>query len=297
MAAEQQIEPASVPAGRYVTLPDRGELFVRRHTGPEKAPTLVLLHGWVGTGGSNWYAAFPSLTESFSIVAPDLRGHGRGIRSSGRFRLADCADDVAALLEVLDLQDVVLVAFSMGGLVAQLTWQRARSRVAGLVLGSTGYRFFSSSVVRLALTTVLPAIAQASRVSELAARFPVPVLRRLVPPSLSTERSVAAWGAGEMRRHDIRHVIEAGFAMGTYDAGSWIGEIDVPTAVVVSAKDRVIDVSAQLRMALKIEQARVYPVADGHLGVLRPEFCNTLATACRDVATRAGLLEASSARG
>jgi hypothetical protein len=90
-----------------------------------------------------------------------------------------------------------------------------------------------------------------------------------------------------MRRHDIRHVIEAGFAMGTYDAGSWIGEIDVPTAVVVSAKDRVIDVSAQLRMALKIEQARVFPVADGHLGVLRPEFCNTLATACRDVATRA----------
>jgi pimeloyl-ACP methyl ester carboxylesterase len=291
MSAEHHSEPAGVPRGRYVTLPGRGELLVREHTGPDKAPTLVLLHGWVGTGGSNFYAAFPCLTDSFSLVVPDLRGHGRGIRGHGRFNLADCADDVAALLEVLDLHDAVLVGFSMGGPVAQLTWQRARARVAGLVLGATAYRFVTSNVVRLAVTMVVPAIAQASRVSEIAARIPLPGLRRLLPPSLSTERSVAAWAAKEVRRHDIRQVIEAGLAMGTYDAGNWIGEIDVPTGVVVSTKDRAVDVAAQLRMALRIPQARVFPVADGHLGVLRPEFCDALAAACRDVATRAGLLD------
>jgi len=54
----------------------------------------------------------------------DHRGHGRGIRSAKPFRLADCADDVAALADRLGIETFIPVGYSMGGTVAQLMWRR-----------------------------------------------------------------------------------------------------------------------------------------------------------------------------
>src|SRR5581483_6197335 len=82
-----------LPIGRRLVLPGRGTTFVRQVTGPPDAPTLLLLHGWMASGGLNWFRVFEPLSEHFNIVAVDMRGHGRGIRNSRRFRLADCADD------------------------------------------------------------------------------------------------------------------------------------------------------------------------------------------------------------
>src|SRR5688572_10610877 len=107
-----------LPYGRRVELDGRGTMFVREVDGPAGAPTLLLLHGWLASGGLNWFQAFPALSEHFRVVAPDMRGHARGIRSRRRFRLADCADDAAALIEHLGTGPVVAVGYSLGGAVA-----------------------------------------------------------------------------------------------------------------------------------------------------------------------------------
>ena len=52
--------------------------------------------------------------------------------------------------------------------------------------------------------------------------------------------SFRRWAAAEMRRHDSRLVVEAANALGNYDARSWINEVDVPTAVLVTTEDRAI---------------------------------------------------------
>ncbi len=67
-----------IPLGRRVSLPGRGTTFVREVAGPPGAPTLLLLHGWVASGGLNWFRAFETLGTEFHILAPDLRGHARG---------------------------------------------------------------------------------------------------------------------------------------------------------------------------------------------------------------------------
>jgi pimeloyl-ACP methyl ester carboxylesterase len=133
-----------LPPGRPVELPVRGTTFVREVDGPRGAPTLVLLHGLGATAGLNWFQCFRPLGRRFRVVAMDVRGHGRGIVVVGRrFRLADCADDAAALASALGIERFVAVGYSMGGPIAKLLWRRHPARVSGLVLCATAPRFGS----------------------------------------------------------------------------------------------------------------------------------------------------------
>jgi len=145
---------------------------VREVPGPEGAPTLLLLHGWAATGGLNWFQAFEQLGTRFRVIAPDLRGHGQGLRSRRVFRLADCADDCAATLVALDTGPVIAVGYSMGGPVAQLLWRRHRDLVSGLVLCATAPGFVPMSRARLAYQSWMLGWASAARVAAMAPPLP-----------------------------------------------------------------------------------------------------------------------------
>ncbi len=61
--------------------------------------------------------------ERYRVVTLDQRWHGRGIQSE-EFSLHDCADDAAALLDVLGIEQAIVVGFSMGSIVAQRVWRQ-----------------------------------------------------------------------------------------------------------------------------------------------------------------------------
>lgn len=280
-----------LPIGRRVVLPGRGTTFVRELGGPPGAPVLLLVHGWIATAGLNWFTSFDTLAGTFRVVAPDLRGHGRGIRSRRRFRLADCADDLAALCEVLRIRRVVAVGYSMGGPVVQLLWRRHPSVVAGLVMCATSDRFVHRSRDRLVFTSMMSVAAGISGAVGMA------LFRDAAGPGALTDavayrraRSIQRWAAEEMRRHDWTAVLQAGRALGTYDASGWVGAIDVPCAVVVTDRDRAVPPALQLGLAARIPGATVHRVDAGHTACAGPALAGPLLDACRDVATRAGLL-------
>ena len=126
-----------LPPGRVVELPGRGSTFIRE-AGSSAAPALVLLHGLTASADLNWFTAYNQLARRYRVIALDQRGHGRGIRLRGRpFRLEDCADDVAALADALEIERFVPVGYSMGGAVAQLVVKRHPARANGLVLCAT----------------------------------------------------------------------------------------------------------------------------------------------------------------
>ena len=85
-----------------------------------------------------------------------------GSACGSRFRLEDCADDVAALAEVLGIRKFVAVGYSMGGMVAQLMHRRHASLLSGLVLCSTARNVRESPAERLA-ALALPTMAAALR--------------------------------------------------------------------------------------------------------------------------------------
>ncbi len=283
-----------LPIGDRIELPGRGTTFVRRVDGPPGAPTVVLLHGWMASGGLNWFNAFGPLSEHYHVVAPDLRGHGRGLRSNRRFRLADCADDVAATLEVLGTGPVIAVGYSMGGPVAQLLWRRHPELVEGLVLCATSYRFVNGGRERFVFGSIMATAVGTTRAGDLVAR--IPGMPHYVPRAGARPTTLRTWAAAEMRRHDVVKLMEAGQAIGSYNARRWIGEVDVPTTVLVTTKDRAIPAAEQHKMADAIPGAEVHLVDDGHVVCAKRGFGPVLVRAVDSVVARRPVLVARAAR-
>ena len=76
---------------------------------------VVFSHGWPLSADS-WEAQMLFLaTNGYRCIAHDRRGHGRSSQPWNGNEMDTFADDLAALIETLDLKDVVLIGFSMGG--------------------------------------------------------------------------------------------------------------------------------------------------------------------------------------
>jgi non-heme chloroperoxidase len=118
----------------YVTASDGARIFYKDWgTGRP----VVLAHGWP-LHSDSWEAQQLFLAENgFRAIAHDRRGHGRSSQTWHGNEMDTYADDLAALLEQLDLRDVTLVGFSTGGgEVARYIGRHGTGRVAQAVLVS-----------------------------------------------------------------------------------------------------------------------------------------------------------------
>jgi 3-oxoadipate enol-lactonase len=239
----------------------------------------------LATADLNWSGTYDALGRHFRVVAIDHRGHGRGIRSPERFRLEDCADDVAATAHVLGLGTFVAVGYSMGGPIAQLVWRRHPDQVDGLVLCATSRNFRGHRREHL-FFSALAAVNVAVRVTPPAVRRGL--ARRLAAPRGGTAE--AEWRSSEFRRNDPVKVVEAAQALAHFTSHDWIGEVNVPTAVVVTRHDRLVPAQRQRKLAAAVPGATVFEVDGNHaVGVREPErFVPVLIAACLDVSRRAG---------
>ncbi len=249
------------PAGRLIDLPDRGQTYVIDLPAPYPgAPTVVLLHGLACTAALNWAATFTALSASARVVAFDLRWHGQGI-DAPTYALEDCADDVAAVLDELRIPAAIVAGYSLGGAVAQLVAHRHPTRVEGLVLCSTarnyqgkpGERFFFPLWNRFMQAMLPRAHAQVQQVRR----------GRVAPGPLPD-----SWAMTEFRGTSLWAVSHAMNAVGSFNSAPWIGDLRVPTAVVVTATDSAIPTRRQHKLAASLSDAVVYEAPGGHASVV-----------------------------
>jgi pimeloyl-ACP methyl ester carboxylesterase len=289
--------PPPLPDGRVVYVPNRGEVFVREAPGPGGGPAVVLLHGWTLSADLNWFTGVYEVASRHGhMLAPDLRGHGRGLRSEESFTLQAAADDVAGLVRELGLGPVVLVGYSMGSSVALLLAHTSPDLVAGLVLASNALQWRATLYER--------ALWKGLAGAEYVLRFGAPqgitdrYLRQAVQqsPDLGPYRS---WLKAEARRGDATDIAAAARQLAAFDARGLAESIEVPTVVVVTGHDHLIRAERQRRLADAIAGARTIEVDGAHNAwMVRPvEFADAIDEALRLVMTDVGHDEAARAAG
>jgi pimeloyl-ACP methyl ester carboxylesterase len=100
-------------------------------------PPLLLIHG-IGDESESWMPVLPALAERFTVLAPDLLGHGSSDKPRADYSVAAFSNGMRDLLDVLDIDRVTVVGHSLGGgVAAQLAYQYPE-RVERMVLVGTG---------------------------------------------------------------------------------------------------------------------------------------------------------------
>jgi pimeloyl-ACP methyl ester carboxylesterase len=103
-----------------------------------EGPPLVLVMG-IGYDSSLWkLAQVPALSKRFRVIIFDNRDVGRSSKARAPYTIADMADDIAGLLDGLDVKRAHVLGLSMGGMIAQQFALRHPARIERLVLAGCG---------------------------------------------------------------------------------------------------------------------------------------------------------------
>jgi 3-oxoadipate enol-lactonase len=249
-----------MPPARTVTVPDRGEFFLR-DSGGDGEP-VMLLHGWIATADLNWWPCYgPLIDAGYRVLAIDHRGHGRGLRPHAPFRLVDCAADAAAVMRTLDVGPAYVVGYSMGGTIAQLIGRDHPDVARGIVLSGTAQHWQEPRSRRefrlLGLVGLMLRLAPQ-------VTFNAGLKRSGVTPNERT-----AYLQSELSRHSVTHVTEAGRELGRFDSRPWIGAIEPPVAVLVTTRDELVSPRRQRALA-EAAGAQVLESPITHIQIGRP---------------------------
>jgi pimeloyl-ACP methyl ester carboxylesterase len=224
------------------------------HGEPTGRPPLLLTHGF-GATGRMWAPNLPALTADRQALTWDLRGHGRS-EAPERITHDDCLADMAALLDVLGAPRAVLCGMSLGGYLSLLFHARHPERVAALVLVDTGPGFRKDAARDEWNATAL-------RTADALEAEGLGVLPQTAE-HVDADHANGATGVARAARGILTQRDGEVFAS--------LGNIDVPTLVVVGADDAPFLGAADV-MEARIPRATKVVIADaGHAANMdRPE--------------------------
>lgn len=244
-----------------VDFPDGRKMNVWYETNTSaKAPTLLLVHGFP-LDHSMWQHQAPLLDE-YSILAPDLFGFGASDPVADSLSMKSMADDLAQLLDCLDLPEVIFCGLSMGGYIGWEFFARHRSRLAGLICCNT----------RAASDDELTARARRMAAKQVVEKGTKPIAAamrvKLFAESTRHERSQLV--------EDVIAVIErtkpASIAAGQLamarrqDHVRLLAHIDVPTLVVAGECDEITPAEEMQQLAVQIPASDFVAISNaGHM--------------------------------
>jgi len=254
---------------QHVTVHGHRRAYVKVGTGP----ALLLLHG-LGCTHRTWLPVIDSLARRYTVIAPDLLGHGESDKPRADYSVGGFANGMRDLLTVLGIDRATVVGHSFGGGVAMQFAYQFPERTERLVLVASGGLGPEVSATIRAITT--------NGFHQVMGVLTLPGVRRVGSAGL---RALSRTGVKEFRDLDevaeiyesfrdpagraaIRHVVRA--------VVDWHGQIvcmadrayltaAMPICVIWGDQDRVIPVSHAARAADLAPEARIEIVPNaGH---------------------------------
>ena len=209
--------------------------FLVRTAGPENGRPVLLIHGLAGSSLGEWYQIGQKLATDRRVILVDHRSHGLSPVATGRFEVADVADDVAGVLDELRVGEVDVVGYSMGGTIAQALAHRHPGRVRTLSLVAT----FASHPDDMKWLRRIGTLM--TRGWERITGLGTPEVRSgyLLATGAVKSRH-ARWLWEETHRRDPDAGAQATFALLRFDSRPWIGKLEIPTMVVIPTEDLLV---------------------------------------------------------
>jgi pimeloyl-ACP methyl ester carboxylesterase len=261
--------PAQAPSGSDAWFDSDGVRirYVMRGNGPP----VLLVHGFSITTDLNWVwpGIVDSLATQFTVIAPDLRGHGRSDKPHQPEAYGiQMVNDLVRLLDHLGIRQARVVGYSMGGALALKLLTTHPERVAGVVMGGAGWRAPEDGPPDF-LPVWLDGLDRAARLGT-----PVADVIRLpgVPPY--APEIVSALNANDPRA--LAAVIRGGGGIAVTE--SELRAVRVPVAAVVGEADAFARAEVErLRGVLPAVEVTVLPGADHASAIGHPGFRQAIA--------------------
>jgi non-heme chloroperoxidase len=264
-----------------ITTRDHVEIYFK-DWGPRNGPVVTLSHGWPLSADSWDSQAFHLASNGFRVISHDRRGHGRSSQPWDGNDMDHYADDLAQLIDALELKDVSLFGFSTGG--------GEISRYVG--------RHGTGRVARLGLISAVPPLMLKTDANP--GGLPIDVFDGIRAASV-TDRSklyndIAAgpffgfnrpgatpsqgmidsfWLQGMMGGH--KNTYDSIKAFSETDFTADLKKFDKPTLIVHGDDDQIVPIDAAGRASKRLvahAELKVYPGAPHGLGDTHKEQLN-----------------------
>lgn len=234
------------------------------YTAVGDGPAVILLHGYP-FNRSLWTELAESLLDRYRVVIPDLRGFGETESSENPATMNRMAEDIAKLMDHLEIDQAVIGGLSMGGYVALAFCKQYPTRVRALVLADTRPQADTEEGKQTRAQQAEKALAEgmAGIADAMLPKLLTPdtvskrpeVVKRIRDMMLKTKPEGAAAALRGMAQRD--------------DQTEFISSIDVPTLIVVGREDAITPLADSEAMHAKITGSRLVVIENaGHVSNL-----------------------------
>lgn len=226
---------------------------------------LVLIMG-LGGDLQGWALTAPALAKHFRVITYDNRGAGRSGAPDRPYTIAGMADDLAALLDALDIQKANILGFSMGGYIAQEFALKYSGRVDRLILLSTapGVDGYGRAVLGSWIDVQR---SNLSREQLVRSRAPYLYTAALLDDEERYERSVQNSVSNPYPQQDHAFIRQAQ-AILAFDASARLGNIKADTCILTGKDDILVPPRNSEKLNKLIADSKLQVLEGAHLGCI-----------------------------
>jgi pimeloyl-ACP methyl ester carboxylesterase len=223
-----------------------------------EGPVLVLIHGF-GLNRSIWREMTVAYLQECRVILPDVRGHGESEASDGVYPMSLLADDLAALLDHLEVEKAVVAGHSMGGYITLAFAEGHSERLAGIGLVTTR-----------AEADPPDQAAGRYQLAEEVAKKGSAVLAESLAPRLSDDPQIVAQMHTLISNTAPQGIIGVSKGMAQRpDRRGFLKEIALPSLVAAGRDDQIIDHAQAEEMAALLPEGVFLSLPEcGHMPML-----------------------------
>ena len=246
-----------------------------------KGPVVTFSHGWPLSSDA-WDGQMLFLAQhGFRVVAHDRRGHGRSSQASIGNDMTGYADDLAAVIEALDLKDITMVGHSTGGgEVARYIGRHGTKRVAKAVLIAAVPPIMVKSSTNPDGVPIEALDGMRSALTKDRAQF----YREFAAPFFGTNRPGAKVSQGVLDQFwlwsmqgGLNNIYDCVKAFSETDFHDDLRKFDVPTLLMHGDDDQIVPIDISSRKTAKLLKGAVelyYPGLPHGLTATHPDLIN-----------------------